>query len=252
MITFRVYDFADGYLLSLDTAGFVDEIFLAIRTKSYVPGYIVSPTSSLPSPPFAAPLDPSTVYGSITQRSSGYGGAPQQSRKRSYNDGLGTRGGFDSHYGRNDRQMKQMRRGDTGSGKGDSFQGRNDFQPPGLLPGLQSPSTPGLPGMLQQLPGMPPIDFTDPIAAMLSMQALGFPGMPQLPQSPTGLLQPMDTSWTNSDPSATNKITARCRDYDTKGFCTRGNACPFDHGDNHIVVPGQDGWYPFFHTWALD
>ena len=219
----------------------MDEIFLAIHTKSYIPGYVPPPVSSLPSPPFAPPLGPSNPYGSTNQRNGGYNGALQQSRKRSYNDGYEGRGGFDAHYGRNDRQMKQMRRGDTGNGRGSSFPGRNDFQPTGLLPGLQSPSTPSLPGMLQQLPGMSPIDFNDPIAAMLSMQAMGFPGMPQLPHSPTGLPQVMDPNWSMPNSSTKNKIDARCRDYDTKGFCARGNACPFDHGENHIVVPGQDG-----------
>ncbi|KAG0221354.1 hypothetical protein BGW41_006846 [Actinomortierella wolfii] len=28
----------------------------------------------------------------------------------------------------------------------------------------------------------------------------------------------------------------RCRDYDQKGFCMRGDQCPYDHGDDRIVV----------------
>ncbi|KAF9972312.1 hypothetical protein BGZ73_004589 [Actinomortierella ambigua] len=28
----------------------------------------------------------------------------------------------------------------------------------------------------------------------------------------------------------------RCRDYDQKGYCMRGDQCPFDHGDDRIVV----------------
>ncbi|KAF8941872.1 hypothetical protein BGZ47_007093 [Haplosporangium gracile] len=28
----------------------------------------------------------------------------------------------------------------------------------------------------------------------------------------------------------------RCRDYDEKGFCMRGDMCPYDHGDDRIVV----------------
>jgi len=28
----------------------------------------------------------------------------------------------------------------------------------------------------------------------------------------------------------------RCRDYDTKGYCSRGNTCPFQHGDDHTYV----------------
>jgi hypothetical protein len=29
----------------------------------------------------------------------------------------------------------------------------------------------------------------------------------------------------------------RCRDYDTKGFCARGNSCKFEHGQDSIYVP---------------
>ena len=28
----------------------------------------------------------------------------------------------------------------------------------------------------------------------------------------------------------------RCRDYDEKGFCMRGDLCPFDHGNDPVVV----------------
>ncbi|KAG0044824.1 hypothetical protein BGZ83_009901 [Gryganskiella cystojenkinii] len=33
----------------------------------------------------------------------------------------------------------------------------------------------------------------------------------------------------------------RCRDYDEKGFCLRGDACPFDHGDDRIVLDDMPG-----------
>lgn len=40
---------------------------------------------------------------------------------------------------------------------------------------------------------------------------------------------------------------ARCRDYDEKGFCMRGELCPFDHGNDPVVVqdvlpPGMLGF----------
>lgn len=42
---------------------------------------------------------------------------------------------------------------------------------------------------------------------------------------------------------------SRCRDYDEKGFCMRGELCPFDHGNDPVVVqdmlpPGMLGFPP--------
>lgn len=36
------------------------------------------------------------------------------------------------------------------------------------------------------------------------------------------------------------KVIQRCKDYDEKGFCMKGDMCPYEHGVDHIVVPGQD------------
>ena len=36
----------------------------------------------------------------------------------------------------------------------------------------------------------------------------------------------------------------RCQDYDKKGFCVRGSTCPFDHGNDHLVAPGNDEYDP--------
>ena len=38
-----------------------------------------------------------------------------------------------------------------------------------------------------------------------------------------------------------NRINVRCRDFDTKGFCERGNRCPFDHGYAHVMALDPDG-----------
>ncbi|KAL9973174.1 hypothetical protein ACROYT_G019591 [Oculina patagonica] len=43
------------------------------------------------------------------------------------------------------------------------------------------------------------------------------------------------------------RIKSRCRDYDEKGFCMRGELCPFDHGNDPVVVqdvlpPGMLGF----------
>ena len=229
-----------------DTATFVDEVLLAIHSKSYIPGYVPPVASTLPSPGFDAsssifnaPTGPSNAYGSQGARNNG---GSQQSRKRTYNETHDGRGGYGDFHGRGDRQMKHMRRGDMGGGRGGGFQGRMDYQPPVSTPGLSSlpPFSANMTGVGNQ-PSSMPLDFNDPIAAMLAMQALGFPSMPPLPQASPPLSQGGDSSWSRSNPPMKSKINARCRDYDTKGYCTRGNACPFNHGENPIMVPGQDG-----------
>nr|XP_019935780.1 PREDICTED: RNA-binding protein 26 isoform X2 [Paralichthys olivaceus] len=37
----------------------------------------------------------------------------------------------------------------------------------------------------------------------------------------------------------------RCRDYDEKGFCMRGDMCPFDHGSDPVVVEDLPNMLPF-------
>ena len=238
---------ANHIRLDADTAAFVDEIFFVIRSKSYLPGYSI-PKSETRSPPFTAPLGPSGAYGQLGGRG-GFNGAGQQSRKRSYNDRQEEGNGGDAHYNHGDRQMKHPRMGGARGGRSDSFSGRGGrggrpaHQNSGL-PGIPSPAAMGFPGLLPPPPAMP-FDPNDPVAAMLAMQqAMGFPplpGMPLPPQagSPTGFPPfPAQNSPASSVPPK-QRINARCRDYDTKGFCTRGNACPFEHGTDLIVVPGQ-------------
>lgn len=199
------------------------------------------------SPPLTAPLGPSGAYGQLGGRG-GFNGAGQQSRKRSYNDRQEEGKGADAHYNRGDRQMKQPRVGGARGGRGDIVGGRGSRlgrpQQSSGLPGIPSPAAMGFPGLLTPPPGMP-FDPNDPVAAMLAMQqVMGFPplpGMPLPPQagSPTGFPPfPGQNSPASSAPPK-QKIHARCRDYDTKGFCARGNACPFEHGTDLIVAPGQ-------------
>ena len=45
-------------------------------------------------------------------------------------------------------------------------------------------------------------------------------------------------------PAAVARQRQRCRDYDTKGFCARGSACPFDHGNDPIVAAADDEYDP--------
>ncbi|KAL9104029.1 MAG: hypothetical protein Q9163_000968 [Psora crenata] len=213
-----------------DTKQLVDEVFLCLETKSYRPGYVpppttaVTPYTALPkAPPSSVPVEP------IGGSSNGF----DPSRKRPYNDGQQTRNGIDSHYTRGDRQVKQMRRG--GRGRGDNFRGRGGRG--GEIPEAQTlPYTgnPDIPPYFPNLPleGTPPMPFNpnDPFAALAAFQAMGLP-VPQL--SPAGIQ------------GHSNGVGRElCRDYETIGFCAKGNACPHRHGMDLVVVPGQDEYDP--------
>ena len=87
-----------------------------------------------------------------------------------------------------------------------------------------------------------PFAPNDAMAAVMAMQAMGLPllpGMQGASSPPNGRRDSGGLSFPQLSGTGKNRIDARCRDYDTKGFCLRGIACPFNHGDNSVVVPGQ-------------
>ena len=165
-------------------------------------------------------------------------GGFQGSRKRSYNDGQEESSGIDPHYSRGERQVKQMRRGASG-GRADAFihrNGRGGFQEPLYSQAGTSPAPLSFPNM----PMPPPFDSNDPFAAMLAMQAMG---LPPLPQAGSPNLYPPLGGQSLSSPHGPrqNHPRERCRDYDEKFFCERGDACPYEHGTDRLVASGQDG-----------
>ena len=212
--------------LKEDSSVFVQDVFDAIHYKSYLPGAPPPPKSV--SVPFAPPTGPSGLpYGGA-----GVPGAPlgpqNGSRKRTFNE----RGDGDSQdrvyqpggdpYG---RVYKQPRRGgpmgranyggynNRGGFQGHPAPGDHNVLPQGFMPGMPEPP-----------PGMPPLDPNNPMAAVLAMQAMGFPvpGLPSMQPGGRGHAGPKKK---------------RCRDYDLKGFCARGNTCMYEHGQDSIYVP---------------
>lgn len=47
---------------------------------------------------------------------------------------------------------------------------------------------------------------------------------------------PVGLSVSDSQSAFTARNTRRCRDYDEKGYCMRGDLCPYDHGADPVVV----------------
>lgn len=109
------------------------------------------------------------------------------------------------------RGLKHARRG----GRFDGDRSHGGFTPGG------PPSAP----FLQPPPGMPQFDPNNPLKAMLEMQAMGIPLPPMPDYGPQDPGRPQQ------------RRRQRCRDYDTKGYCARGSACMFEHGNDSIFVP---------------
>ena len=222
----------------------MDDLFVAIHSRAYIPGQPLPPSVPHHSPTFSAPTGPAGSYGQLGSRDGLY----TEKRKRSWNDRADETNGSDSHYGRNDRQMKQMRRGGPRGGRGDGFDqrgGRMGQQPYGQLPNMPPNFAQGLPKMPPTMP-FPPFGPNDQAGFADLIAAIGLPplaNMPPIPQaaSPPNFVPNGGQRSPGMKMPMKNKINARCRDYDTKGYCARGNACPFEHGSDLMVVHHPDG-----------
>ncbi|KAL8708868.1 MAG: hypothetical protein Q9220_006324 [cf. Caloplaca sp. 1 TL-2023] len=233
-----IYHLAD--FLQDKAEKFVDETFQILHSKSYMPGY-VPPNTAIP-PVTTSPIIPSGAkfQASPQSQTRPSAGATDQSRKRSYNEHQSSTGANDSHYARGDRQTKQLRRGGARGGRHDFSQGRPPYFASGAPPQASSPSQFPFPGM-----SPPSTDPNDPLMAMM-LQAMGMP-VPQAPSStatipqhsPMGQSSPGQAAFPLEGERKTT-FRERCHDYDTKGFCVRGNTCSFEHGTDHMVAPGQE------------
>jgi RNA-binding protein 26 len=196
---------------------FLDDVFETIAYKSYLP--------NAPPPPSKTQ---SSVGGATTAAQSAAPNGPAQggSRKRGFDD-LG-----DSAYpdgrsmahegGRAMKQPRRQSRRERRAGRQETFP---PLGPPGSLP-----------------PGMPAFDPNNPMEAMMQMQAMGL--LPPMPK----MYQPLGGR------GGRPRRRGRCRDFDTKGYCSRGSSCMFDHGNESVYVPpagnmGNDGrCYPYLHS----
>ncbi|KJZ77994.1 hypothetical protein HIM_02631 [Hirsutella minnesotensis 3608] len=187
--------------LTEEPKAFLDDVFQAIKNRSYIPGAV-----------------PRASVGDVGQFPSGTEMLAQSSanvKKRAYGDSADQADGdeHDPSYLEH-RSYKQARRG-ARQGPGDSRGGRRGGSRPGGLPALPT--------------GMPQFDPSNPMEAIMQMQAMGipFPPMQGFPQLAGGGKQQRNHA----------KRKGRCRDFDTKGYCSRGSTCMYDHGNESIYVP---------------
>ena len=195
----------------------MDSVFHAIKTRAYDPS---QPQTLAPTAPSFVPQSAVTdnAIGTIPQA----GPPSQPSLKRAYQEDAEMQDGQSQRWGRGrgDRPVKQTRRGGRGY---DQRGGRGGSRPQYMNP----PEFPAL-------SGIPNIDPNDPLSSLLAMQqAMGFalPGMSELPLP--GMM-----------PQQPKRTGQRCRDYDTKGFCALGTSCPYEHGNDPVVVPAGEEYDP--------
>ncbi|XXG99441.1 hypothetical protein Hte_005780 [Hypoxylon texense] len=223
-----------------DAAAFTDDVFQAIMYQSYRPGAPPAPPSnrhtlSLPHPqvdiPLASQYQPQLPYGAPPTAPPF---APGGSRKRTYNDrddndvdiilnGQGSYTGASSY--------KQPRRGGSFAQRGgrsdDPYAMRDQHAFASPYP---MPSNSGRYGQPSPAPYQPPqhgqgMPLMDP-AALMQQLGLSIPPVPELPKPVYSGVTP-----------APRRRRQRCRDYDTKGYCARGNNCRFEHGAELPTMP---------------
>ncbi|KAI1081672.1 hypothetical protein F5B20DRAFT_52004 [Whalleya microplaca] len=228
-----------------DAGAFIEDLFQAVRYRSYLPGAPPPPATIRHSLPPAAAAHPPSRPEYRPQLP--YGAAPigqpfpqSASRKRPYND----RDDNDvdiiltsqNHYG-GPQPFKQPRRGGSFPQRGrrfdDSYGYRGQRGGPGPYQSVPGPGGYGAPqppfSPSQQDPALAPIDPNSIIENIQRLQQLGIP-IPQLPELPR-------PTYSGSAMPPPRRRKQRCRDYDMKGYCSRGNNCLFEHGPGSLYIP---------------
>lgn len=225
-----------------DAAAFTDDVFQAIKYRSYLPGAPSAPAPSshiaLPprpsAPTLARPLPHSKAQipyppvlpnlATPTYPSSG-------TKKRSFNDRdddvdiiLNGQGPYPNPYKQPRRESSFPQRGqfDNPFGPIDQHAFPNAFQPP------SNPGRPGLPPPIPQLSQFQPQHdhhMSQMAPNILNQLGFAFPQEDNLPKP------------VYSGTIPTPRRRKRCRDYDTKGYCSRGNKCRFEHGADSLTLP---------------
>ncbi|KAH9908435.1 hypothetical protein F4778DRAFT_717245 [Xylariomycetidae sp. FL2044] len=249
-----------------DSAAFIDDVFQAIKFRSYLPGApppppIIRNKPSQPIQPAPALIPPALIpstdeyqpqfpaYTPSQPLAGALAGAPlgpSSSRKRAYDDGddndvefiLNSR---PSHHGA--PPYKHQRRGGSFAQRGAGrFDDPNIPRGPRGGPGLYQPQqlpTPTASGFYRAPSAYQPtpphaqhVPQIDPNSILDNIQRLHELGVP-LPQ--TELINPVYSGTPFTPP---RRKKQRCRDYDAKGYCSRGNTCMYEHGTGAMYVPG--------------
>ncbi|RYO86453.1 hypothetical protein DL766_003094 [Monosporascus sp. MC13-8B] len=231
-----------------DAAAFTDDVFQALKYKSYLPGAPPAPPvvrQPPPQVPTQPPPRPDAQYqpqAPFVHNTSFPPFGPGASRKRTYND----RDDNDVDIILDDRDAynpalpyKQARRGsrdfaprggrfDNGYGIRDQRGGPTAYPaPPAATAGQfgQPPSYPSYP----RTQNLPQLDHNSIMENIQRLQQLGIP-IPPTPELPRPV-------YSGSALPPPRRRKGQCRDYDTKGYCSRGSRCLYEHGFESVYVP---------------
>ncbi|KAI1089576.1 hypothetical protein F5B19DRAFT_466728 [Rostrohypoxylon terebratum] len=225
-----------------DAAAFTDDVFQAIKYRSYLPGAPAAPAPSshiaLPPRPSAStlarPLPPSAAqipYPPSLPNLATPTYPLTASKKRSFNDRddnvdiiLNGQGSYPNPYKQPRREPSFSHRGQLENPFGpiDQHAFPNAFQP------SPNPGRPGLPPplpRLSQFQSQHDHHMSQMAPDILNQLGFTFPPEDNLPKP------------VYSGTIPTPRRRKRCRDYDTKGYCSRGNKCKFEHGAGPLPLP---------------
>uniref|UniRef100_A0A8C9S1L7 RNA binding motif protein 27 n=1 Tax=Scleropages formosus TaxID=113540 RepID=A0A8C9S1L7_SCLFO len=245
--------------LQKETTGFVDKLFECLTTKNYLastelPAKELLKLDTKPSAPKLEEKEevPFSLMARDDRR--------RDDRKRRDGDRYGK--GGESYRDRHDRRAGNARgrsyscsrsRSRSGSrGKnGDKEHSRgkehrSKFEQERKEQESYIPTTLAPCGTLQpqqQQPPPPLLPMLSPHHTLSSGAAATTPSSVTV-VAPAHLPDSTTESWSNYFSSHTDGKTfgkglapkRRCRDYDEKGFCVRGDLCPFDHGNDPLIV----------------
>ncbi|KAI1461503.1 hypothetical protein F4805DRAFT_414386 [Annulohypoxylon moriforme] len=222
-----------------DAAEFTNDVFQAIKYRSYLPGAPPAPSAHIAIPPLpSAPtntqplphLNTQIPYPPTLSNLSAPPYAQSGSKKRSYHDRddeidiiLNGQSSYPNPYkqARRDTAFSQRGRFDNPYGSMERPTFPNTFQP------SSDPGRSGLPPLPQLNQFQPQHDQHMPQMNPNILNQLGF-AFPQEDHLPKPVY---------SGTIPTPRRRKRCRDYDTKGYCSRGNKCKFEHGVDSLTLP---------------
>ncbi|KAJ3589813.1 hypothetical protein NHX12_010654 [Muraenolepis orangiensis] len=204
--------------LQKETTGFVDKLFECLTTKNYLVNNQAKDIPMEEVKPLPVKLEVAETEPAEEER---------ESRRR--------RSPPRNHESRN----RDDRRG--GGGRDFKPKYESERKDPDAFNSSSSSSQQAHPPPLLTLPTQHPFSVPPP----------GVPGPGGVPVAPAHLPDSTTDSWSiyysgqrqdggkafgGNAGGKGGMLKQRCRDYDEKGFCVRGDLCPFDHGNDPLVV----------------
>ncbi|XP_016335914.1 RNA-binding protein 27-like isoform X3 [Sinocyclocheilus anshuiensis] len=259
--------------LQKETTGFVDKLFECLTTKNYLGTPAAKEESKIPVQKLEEKEEPSHVEDDrdnrrrrspLRNRSDFNESRARDDRRRddrkrreldrhgksgeSYRDRHERRGGSSRgrSYSRSRSRSRSSSRGKSREREHNQRRAehRSKFEPERKDIEPYNPSSAHMGNPHHQQTHPPPL-----LPLPLPQHQFHSSGSPVVPNAvtvvapahlPDSTTESWSTYFTNHTDGKTfnksNTLKHRCRDYDEKGFCIRGDLCPFDHGNDPLIV----------------